>query len=169
MVFLTLLDLIQYPRPAVGKEFLCCFTDDIAGADFHNFQAGFVTGNNVSLIVDCDNGIGHAGEHALVIGTLFGHILKKFCVFESNRHLLGESLKPGFIFVGKAAALFIQRLCATNALPILVDDGDAQNRAGEIAGLLVKTRIKAKIGISVGNIHCLLGRKHGASDAGCIW
>ncbi len=66
------------------------------------------------------------------------------------------------------AAALVQSLGHADDQAVLVDERRAQDRASEEPSLLVKARVKAQIGVGVGNVDRLASGEHGAGDAGMV-
>ena len=72
------------------------------------------------------------------------------------------------MFCTSSNAALVERLGHADHLGILVDHRHAQDRAGEVSGLLVEGRVEAKVGVGVGDVDRGARRENGTSDAGCV-
>jgi hypothetical protein len=111
-----------------------------AGLDAQDAQAGGIAGGDLFGFVEGDDGVRHRLQHRLVVVLHVLHVGEQLGVFQRDGNLRGEGAQARFILAGKWPAALVQHLRHADHLAVLVDDGHAQDGAGEVAGLLVEGR-----------------------------
>ena len=160
--------LFRNPGVAAGEELCRGLLQNLRQVHAQNTQAGGVAGGDALRFIERDHRVRHRLQHRLVVVLHVLHVGKQLGVFQRNRNLCREGAQARFIFAGKGATALVQHLCNADHLAVLVDDGHAQDRAGEIAGLLVESRIEAQISVCVRYIDGLARGEHGTGDTQMI-
>ena len=159
------LKLPKHPGVAAGEEIGHRLVQHLRGRGSENPQAGRIAGDDLPRVIDGDHAIRHRFEHRLAVVLHVLHVGEQLGILQRDRNLRGERPETRFILRGKRTAAFVEHLRDADHRSELIDDRDAEDRTGEIAGALVEGRIEPQIGIGVGDVDRLPRGEDGAGDA----
>ena len=169
------LQFVQHPAIVTGEEVFSLFADDVLLRHLKDAHTGDVAGHDRAILAQGDDAVGHRFQDALVVVLDGLNVVEQLGVFQADGDLRGKGLQPRLVIAGESPAAFVQHLGDADDLAVLIADRHAQDRAGKEAGLTVKGRIEAQIGIGVGDVDALArgedragnAQMVGQADGGC--
>ena len=157
-------ELVQYPLAIFAQHVGQRFANEFRFRCGPYACSGGVAGYDYVVGVKREDAVRHALQHAFIVVFHPLHIIEKLRVFERNRDLRGKRLQALLILVGEATAFLVEHLRHADRAIFLVDDGNAQDRSCEEAGLPVEGRVEPQVCIGMRNVHCLASGENGTSD-----